>query len=180
MARTPRKSLRPSTRFEVFQRDGFQCQYCGRLVPDVTLEADHIMPVSKGGTDDPLNLITSCHDCNIGKGVKQVSVERTPGIPSEDLTERRLQIAAFYQYQRAVEDQVDVEVDAALAYWDRIKPTYPYEPDRVSIRRFMRMFGYGRVVEAMDIAWSSRANHPERYMFGVLHNWRREKEGYSA
>jgi 5-methylcytosine-specific restriction endonuclease McrA len=32
------------TRFEVFKRDDFTCQYCGRKSPDVVLEADHIVP----------------------------------------------------------------------------------------------------------------------------------------
>jgi 5-methylcytosine-specific restriction endonuclease McrA len=42
-------------RFEVFKRDSFICQYCGRSAPNVTLEVDHIEPISKGGTDDILN-----------------------------------------------------------------------------------------------------------------------------
>jgi 5-methylcytosine-specific restriction endonuclease McrA len=35
--------------------------------PDVVLEVDHVVPRSRGGTDDPDNLITSCQDCNRGK-----------------------------------------------------------------------------------------------------------------
>lgn len=56
------------TRFEVFKRDGFICQYCGRRPPEVILEADHIVPKSKGGTDIIENLITACYECNRGKG----------------------------------------------------------------------------------------------------------------
>jgi len=37
------------------------------LKPDVTLEVDHVVPRSRGGTDDPENLVTSCQDCNRGK-----------------------------------------------------------------------------------------------------------------
>jgi 5-methylcytosine-specific restriction endonuclease McrA len=53
-----------SIRFEIFARDTFTCQYCGRRPPDVVLELDHIHPVSKGGSDEVINLITSCYDCN--------------------------------------------------------------------------------------------------------------------
>lgn len=39
-----RKGLSPKVRFEVFKRDSFKCQYCGRSAPDVMLRADHIEP----------------------------------------------------------------------------------------------------------------------------------------
>ena len=59
-----RKAIPKSVRFEVFKRDKFTCQYCGASAPDVILEIDHIRPVSKGGTNDILNLVTACRDCN--------------------------------------------------------------------------------------------------------------------
>ena len=62
-----------SLRFEVFARDGFTCQYCGTRPPDVVLEVDHIHPVSKGGNDDLINLITSCYECNRGKRAKVIT-----------------------------------------------------------------------------------------------------------
>ena len=55
-----RKNLSKSVRFEVFKRDSFKCQYCGKSAPDVVLEVDHIIPVSKGGDNDISNLITAC------------------------------------------------------------------------------------------------------------------------
>ncbi len=60
-------------RFEVFKRDSFQCKYCGRSAPGVILEIDHINPKSKGGKDSIFNLITSCFDCNRGKGKRKLS-----------------------------------------------------------------------------------------------------------
>ena len=60
-----------SLRFKILQRDNFKCQYCGRSAKDgAILEIDHIVPKSKGGTDDPENLITACRECNRGKGNK--------------------------------------------------------------------------------------------------------------
>jgi 5-methylcytosine-specific restriction endonuclease McrA len=52
------------TRFDVFKRDFFTCQYCGLTPPAAVLEIDHIHPVSKGGKNGIDNLITSCFDCN--------------------------------------------------------------------------------------------------------------------
>jgi HNH endonuclease len=60
-------SISKGTRFRIFQRDDFSCQYCGRRAPDVTLEPDHIVPKSQGGPDDMDNLVTACFDCNRGK-----------------------------------------------------------------------------------------------------------------
>ncbi len=47
---------------EVFKRDNYTCQYCGEV--GGKLEADHIIPFSKGGSDDIINLLTSCRKCN--------------------------------------------------------------------------------------------------------------------
>lgn len=57
-------------RFQVFQRDGFSCKYCGRSPltdSSIVLHVDHIHPESKGGEFSIENLITSCFECNLGK-----------------------------------------------------------------------------------------------------------------
>lgn len=57
-------------RFHTFKKDNFTCRYCGRSpIKDlkVVLHCDHLIPKSKGGTDDNDNLVTSCKDCNSGK-----------------------------------------------------------------------------------------------------------------
>lgn len=71
--RPRRRGLSPRTRFEVFKRDAFTCQYCGRQAPDVILNCDHLLSVAQGGDNDILNLITSCRECNDGKGVALLS-----------------------------------------------------------------------------------------------------------
>ncbi|EPB3353881.1 HNH endonuclease [Escherichia coli] len=68
-----RSGITKKIRFEVFKRDGFKCQYCGSSAPDVILHVDHINPVSKGGDNDMMNLITSCDSCNGGKSDKLLS-----------------------------------------------------------------------------------------------------------
>ena len=60
--------ISPKLRFDVFRRDKFVCQYCGACGPNVELEVDHVIPVSRGGTDDMSNLKTACFNCNRGKG----------------------------------------------------------------------------------------------------------------
>ena len=65
--KTKRKALSKKLRFEIFKRDAFQCQYCGKTPPSVVLEIDHIQPVCKGGENSEENLLTACFDCNRGK-----------------------------------------------------------------------------------------------------------------
>jgi 5-methylcytosine-specific restriction endonuclease McrA len=55
------------TRFNVFLRDRFQCQYCSAR-EDLTF--DHLIPRSKGGTTTWENVLTACSPCNLRKGNK--------------------------------------------------------------------------------------------------------------
>ena len=55
------------TRFNVFLRDKFACQYCGDR-KDLTF--DHLLPKSKGGLTDWNNVVTACSSCNVRKGGK--------------------------------------------------------------------------------------------------------------
>jgi 5-methylcytosine-specific restriction endonuclease McrA len=95
-----KRELSAKRRFEVFKRDNFTCQYCGRSVSSedlpvlkksndpaldelmvqlklakygVILEVDHIIPLNRGGGDDMDNLVTACKDCNRGKGAGLLS-----------------------------------------------------------------------------------------------------------
>ena len=73
-----RKRISKGRRFEIFKRDGFTCQYCGQQPPGVVLHIDHILPVVEGGTNEELNLITSCAACNLGKGRKLLDKPQRP------------------------------------------------------------------------------------------------------
>lgn len=57
-------------RKQVQRRDGAICQYCEAYAPYG--HVDHIIPLSKGGTDDLNNLAWSCQQCNLAKGDKLV------------------------------------------------------------------------------------------------------------
>ncbi len=53
------------TRFNVFLRDRFSCQYCGDR-NDLTF--DHLIPRSRGGLTSWDNVVTACAPCNLAKG----------------------------------------------------------------------------------------------------------------
>lgn len=62
-ARTP-----AFTRFNVFLRDRFTCQYCGRPFKAHNLTFDHVIPRSRGGRTSWDNIVAACQCCNTAKG----------------------------------------------------------------------------------------------------------------
>lgn len=66
------RTISPSLRFEVFRRDAFTCQYCGRRAPEVVLHVDHVTPWARNGPTTLENLRTACSDCNLGKGARRL------------------------------------------------------------------------------------------------------------
>jgi len=62
-----RASIPPDVRIQVFRRDKFKCRYCGASNNNIKCQIDHIIPVSKGGTNEIDNLCLACRDCNLKK-----------------------------------------------------------------------------------------------------------------
>lgn len=63
-------------RFTVLDRDDYRCVYCGKSRNEgAILEIDHAQSVNDGGSSDPTNLVTSCFECNRGKGKKSVTLQ---------------------------------------------------------------------------------------------------------
>jgi len=67
MIHRPRPRAR-LTRKEVFRRDNYTCQYCGRRTRELTL--DHVVPRRRGGAHTWENLVSACRVCNRRKGGK--------------------------------------------------------------------------------------------------------------
>lgn len=66
--KSKRRLISGKKRHAVFARDNYRCQICGATVDDgAKLHVDHILPVSKGGTNDIRNLQILCEKCNLGK-----------------------------------------------------------------------------------------------------------------
>ena len=94
------------TRREVFIRDHYTCQYCGRQAGDLTI--DHVVPKSKGGEHTWENLVSACKPCNHRKGGKslgeaRMTLKKAPAEPRAGMyytIERRLDANVADSWQK--------------------------------------------------------------------------------
>lgn len=73
-----RPALVPFTRFNLFLRDCFTCQYCGEEYAPKDLTFDHVIPKSQGGPTNWENISTACVPCNLEKADKRTMRPRVP------------------------------------------------------------------------------------------------------
>lgn len=153
-----REVLGKRKRFEIFKRDFFECQYCGAKPPNVVLEIDHIIPISKGGTNDDLNLATACFDCNRGKYNGDLSEVPIP--IKADLELRKQKMAQLKELNKFLEkNRKSLEADAKKfsKYW--IDNFFSYETNLIfqcsrirSLVKFLGFFAVEELVSFADIA----------------------------
>lgn len=167
MSENKRKSIPKSVRFEVFKRDSFKCQYCGASAPDVILEVDHIVPVAEGGENDMMNLITSCRNCNRGKGKKKLTDRQTiekQKTELDDLNERRQQMEMMVQWKC---DLLNFELEMVNAIDSLICSMTDWamsDSAKQKIRRLIGQFSFDEVYDATSISF-------EKYYNGTEKSW---------
>lgn len=152
-----RKSISKKTRFEVFKRDNFTCQYCGKMAPDVILEVDHINPVKCGGSNDILNLITSCKDCNRGKGSRKLSDNEMIKKQQEQLkeiNEKKNQLELLIKWKKELLDFEDKQVDEIEKI---LEPTGNIFSDygRENCKKLIKKYGFEEVYESTIISFKN-------------------------
>jgi len=60
------------TNTSLFRRDQHLCLYCGKQHEERHLTRDHVIPISKGGEDTWMNVVSACKRCNQFKGNKLI------------------------------------------------------------------------------------------------------------
>lgn len=78
------------TKREIFRRDNYTCQYCGK--PTTVLTIDHVLPRHRGGQHTWQNLVAACPPCNRRKG------GRTPAEAGMQLLTQPVEPGASAQY----------------------------------------------------------------------------------
>ena len=153
--RNKRKPLSKKIRFEVFKRDSFKCQYCGRSAPEVVLHVDHIKPVAEGGTNDLMNLITSCADCNLGKGKRKLSdssVIEKQRKQLEELNERREQLEMMLRWKEGLSGIEEQQVDAIAERFDSLSGYNVNENGKRKIKKWIKDFGLNEIYDCIEIS----------------------------
>lgn len=102
MIHRPRPHVKLSRR-EIFRRDHYTCQYCGRHTIDLTL--DHVLPRHLGGEHNWTNIVAACPTCNHRKGGRKVDeahmfLRKSPIEPPS---------SAMYIYGRHLTDNIEWE-----------------------------------------------------------------------
>lgn len=151
-----RKSITKTLRFEVLKRDSFACQYCGAKAPEVVLHVDHIEPVSKGGTNELLNLITSCLSCNLGKSDRRLdddSIIQKHRTQLEVLQERKEQLEMMMQWQKGLLSLESSTEDQAADFWTELVPPYCLTKDgRKELSKYLAKYPLSDVLDSMKAA----------------------------
>lgn len=150
-----RKPIPKKLRFEVFKRDAFTCQYCGKKAPDVVLEVDHIKPVSKGGKNELLNLVTACFDCNRGK--KNIELSDDTAVKKQqkqlqELAERKEQLEMMLEWRSGLSDLENEYVEAVADVFSKKTDWDVSSKGKSEIRKWIKRFGFDEVILASDIS----------------------------
>jgi hypothetical protein len=175
-----RKSITKKTRFEIFKRDSFTCQYCGSKAPDVVLEVDHLNPVKHGGENDLLNLITSCFVCNRGKSARKLSdnsILEKQRIQIEELNIRRQQLEMILDWRNELQKNSNFEVNKINDYWNnKFKPFEVINPE-ARFNPLIKKFGLIEVLDCIDISFNQyfkntneSASYALEMIGGILYN----------
>ena len=173
-----RKPITKKVRFEVFKRDSFKCQYCGRSAPDVILEVDHIVPVAEGGDNTLFNLITSCRDCNRGKSktlLSDMTAADRQKKQLEDINALREQTEMIIQWRKELMMFEEREIDIMDEYITSMTGFWMSDQGRMEMRRYINRFGLEEVYEAAKIAFSKYSDWETAFdkIGGICYN--REK-----
>ena len=152
-----RKALTKKTRFEVFKRDSFTCQYCGRSAPDIILNVDHMIPVASGGDNSVLNLVTSCFDCNSGKSDRKLDDKAVVTKQIDQLkilNERKTQIEMITKWRAGLVNLEEAKLDAIREAIDlhlsKAKRAVADEFLRTDIKSALARFGLDDVLQAVE------------------------------
>ncbi len=103
------------TRLTIFNQDGFICCYCGKVKEERNLTVDHVISRSKGGLDQPGNLVASCVPCNSKKSNFSLSEFcNREGLDFELISQRVSQRVSYRLYSSLQEKDKDKEEEKEM------------------------------------------------------------------
>lgn len=183
---TKRKGISKRVRFEVLKRDAFTCQYCGKVAPDVILHIDHIKPVSKGGNNGILNLVTSCQSCNSGKSNIELSDDSSIKKQQKQLSnmaEKREQIKLMVEWRESLESADDLLIESVSELIGKLMVDRSLnEHGLMIIRKAIKKHSYQCVIDSIHKSYglsSTVEDFCKKWSKGFEYIGRKQKEGDS-
>ena len=156
----------------------------------MVLEIDHIHPVSKDGENDILNLITSCFDCNRGKGDRLISDDSVIKKQHEQLKvlqERKEQLEMMLEWRKGLDDIKQDYIDAFEDVFFRKTGHHLAPPQMDVVKKWLKTFSLNQLLDGLDIAVDSYYDESERRFYdackafdkvaGICHNKSTDKGG---
>lgn len=171
------------TRFDVFKRDSFTCRYCARSSPEVVLELDHVVPVCEGGSDDEMNLVTACWECNRGKGGTPLDSPPLAEDPHERavlLLERERQLAEYNAVLREINGRVKRDLKQLLEYWRREAGKTLYGVELTGLENALKRYPAETIKWAMTAAARAHKTTSLAYVHACLRNQRASEPSESG
>ena len=182
-----RVALSKKVRFEVFKRDNFKCQYCGKSAPDVILNVDHLVPVKHGGNNDMLNLITSCLECNQGKKARKLDDKNYLIKQKKELdllAEKRKQMEDMFKWKKKLLNVENDTVKKLLEKWTSLNGNQfsLNEVGQKKLKLLLKKFTVEEIIDAFEIAINTYYKNTDESINdawykvnGILYNRKIEK-----
>jgi len=116
------------------------------------LNVDHIKPVSKGGDNTLLNLITSCFNCNSGKSDKEIddnSAVVRQKIQLDELQSRREQLEMMIQWKEAISANENAAINTIYQKCYDLTGYYPSQGIMNEWKALLKKHGFSIVYDAL-------------------------------
>lgn len=167
-------------RFEIFKRDQFICCYCGNRPPHVILEVDHMIPVPKGGTDEPENLVTTCRDCHRGKKEDALNAQSFISSTEDRMKEKQERL----EQKQALEEWLSERTKHRENIYEQLRRNWvdilgfdgkEFDRWRINIHRYIDQLDSQEIMDAIEIIREKKdtfrsPNNAIRYFFSICNN----------
>lgn len=119
------------------------------------LEVDHINPAAHGGDNDIMNLITSCFDCNRGKGGKKLTDRQEIRKQQEqlkELNERREQLEMMLEWRNQLAKFDDMQIDQVSMAMKSHTGSSLTDQGRMMAKKWIKEFGLIEILDCVEIS----------------------------
>jgi len=141
-------------KFEVFEKDGYKCQTCGAVAPNVTLQLHRLQEVQQNENWlDPAFLSTACFDCEQKQTEQKSTAKKNGFMTLDDLEERLEQLKMLISWRKGLRKIKKGQLNSLIDYWQELVPgIYLNDDHKRTILSCMNKFTREEIKSAMEYA----------------------------